>query len=235
MDRSTKERLIGAIVLVAVAWLVIPVFLDGPEGPQESVRQTVDLPGQQGQTKRTKTIVLNPPAEGRESPAKITDPAPATRRLPAPEPQAAPPERTKQAAAETTRPEASQAASVPAGPQPRAEPESGSRPESGPAAAGGGAASGAQEPSSGAESSAAPTGQALWAVQLGSFSSQENAERLAGDLRKQGFAAFLSRVQDGGRQLHRVRVGPQGSRDEAEKVAARLAAAGHDGQVVSHP
>ena len=72
-------------------------------------------------------------------------------------------------------------------------------------------------------------------MQLGSFSSEENAEGLAADLRDQGFPAFLSRVQSGGRTLHRVRVGPQGSRDEAERVAAALAKAGQKGQVVSHP
>ena len=72
-------------------------------------------------------------------------------------------------------------------------------------------------------------------MQLGSFSSEENAEGLAADLRKQGFAAFLSRVESGGRTLHRVRVGPQGSREEADKVAAALAKAGHSGQVVTHP
>jgi len=32
----------------------------------------------------------------------------------------------------------------------------------------------------------------MWAVQLGSFSNQKNADRLAASLRKQGFAAFLS-------------------------------------------
>src|SRR6056297_2212826 len=81
MDRSTKERLTGAIVLVAVAWLVIPVFLDGPEEDGETVRQAVDLPGQEGQPTRTRRIVLEP-RPGRDE--KITDPPPATRQLPAP-------------------------------------------------------------------------------------------------------------------------------------------------------
>jgi len=70
----------------------------------------------------------------------------------------------------------------------------------------------------------------MWAVQLGSFSSQENAERLAADLRKQGYAAFLSSGE-----LHRVRIGPQKDRDSAESVAAKLSSAGHKGQVVPHP
>lgn len=75
----------------------------------------------------------------------------------------------------------------------------------------------------------------MFAVQLGSFSSQENAERLAADLRNQGYAAFLSQVESGDRQLHRVRVGPQKDRESAEAVAAQLAKSGHTGQVVPHP
>jgi len=75
----------------------------------------------------------------------------------------------------------------------------------------------------------------MWAVQLGSFGSQENAERLAADLRKQGFAAFLSQLATGEGQLHRVRVGPQKDRESAEAMAERLQKTGHRGQVVPHP
>ncbi len=75
----------------------------------------------------------------------------------------------------------------------------------------------------------------MWAVQLGSFSDQENAERLAADLRKQGFAAFLSQLSTSSGQLHRVRIGPQKDRESAEAMAARLQKAGQKGQVVPHP
>lgn len=215
-------------MLVAVAWLVIPVFLDGPEEPGETVRQSVDLPGQEGQPTRTRRIVLEPrPGDG----GKITDPPPATRELPAPgtadtagtpipEQDAAP----EQVAAEQQPDAAREAASPEPKPEPKPVPEE--KPE--------------QEPERKAEPAPAPQNEtaaagSLWAVQLGSFSNEENAEGLAGDLRDQGFAAFLSRVESGSRTLHRVRVGPQGSREEAEKVAAALAKAGHRGQVVAHP
>jgi DedD protein len=75
----------------------------------------------------------------------------------------------------------------------------------------------------------------MWAVQLGSLSNKENAERLASDLRKQGYAAFLSKLETGSGTLHRVRIGPQENRAAAEAIAARLAKADHDGQVVPHP
>ncbi len=75
----------------------------------------------------------------------------------------------------------------------------------------------------------------MWAVQLGSFSNKENAEKLAADLRKQGYAAFLSQLATDAGQLQRVRIGPQKDRESAEAMAKRLAKAGHKGQVVPHP
>lgn len=75
----------------------------------------------------------------------------------------------------------------------------------------------------------------LWAVQLGSFSSQANADQLAAELRQQGFAAFLSRLETPDGELHRVRVGPQRDRDSAQAMVTKLERAGQKGQVVPHP
>lgn len=107
-------------------------------------------------------------------------------------------------------------------PEPASEPES--EPEPAPA-----------EPATQQVTQATDSPTGMWAVQLGSFGNQENAERLAADLRKQGFAAFLSQLSTGSGQLHRVRIGPQKDRESAEATAQRLAKAGHEGQVVPHP
>jgi DedD protein len=85
------------------------------------------------------------------------------------------------------------------------------------------------------EPAATSSSTGMWAVQLGSFGNQENAERLAADLRKQGFAAFLSQLSTDSGQLHRVRVGPQKDRQSAEAMAERLEKAGHKGKVLPHP
>jgi cell division septation protein DedD len=47
-----------------------------------------------------------------------------------------------------------------------------------------------------------------WTVQLGSFASRANAERLVGELKAKGYAAFSTESGSGGRILYRVRVGP---------------------------
>jgi DedD protein len=75
----------------------------------------------------------------------------------------------------------------------------------------------------------------MWAVQLGSFSSKENADTLAAQLRKEGYMAVVSPVDTASGKMYRVRVGPQENRAGAEQMAARLQKAGHSGQVVPHP
>jgi DedD protein len=125
------------------------------------------------------------------------------------------------AVAKTPQPEPEQTAqNAQPDPEPRPEPEEKPAPSE-PAA---------QQAAVPADS---PTG--MWAVQLGSFTNQQNAERLAADLRKQGFAAFLSQLSTASGQLHRVRIGPQKDRESAEAIAEKLAKAGHKGQVVPHP
>ena len=94
-----------------------------------------------------------------------------------------------------------------------------------------------EKPEPEAQSPAVQTAPAngMWAVQLGSFSNKDNAEKLAAGLRKQGYAAFLSQVRTSSGQLHRVRIGPQKDRESAELMAARLLKVGHEGQVLPHP
>ena len=86
-----------------------------------------------------------------------------------------------------------------------------------------------------AEKPAVSSTTGMWAVQLGSFSNKDNAEKLAADLRKQGYAAFLSQLETDSGTLHRVRIGPQKDRESAEAMAARLLKVDIKGQVVPHP
>ena len=197
MEKALKERIIGAIVLVAVAVLVVPVFLDGPPADSEMVSERVPLPGQGEQ--KSHTLVLDRDRD---------DPLPA--------PAVATPERDDKAVAA--------AAPKPAvGTQPAQQQPTTTEPESEPE----------RTTAAPVQSSGSTTG--MWAVQLGSFSSQDNAEKLAASLRKQGFAAFLSQVSTSSGQLHRVRIGPQKDREAADAMAVRLQKAGHTGKVLPHP
>ena len=85
-------------------------------------------------------------------------------------------------------------------------------------------------PREAAESPATQAGP-QWAVQVGSFSSRANADRLSEWCREQGYGVQVVTGQDGGRALHRVRVGPYASRDDARSAVAELALLGRSGFV----
>ena len=74
-----------------------------------------------------------------------------------------------------------------------------------------------------------------WAVQVGSFTSQDNAERLSEALKKRGYRAFVTRLSSDNKVLYRVRVGPEQQRERAEMLAQRLKKEGEEANVVSHP
>jgi cell division septation protein DedD len=59
-----------------------------------------------------------------------------------------------------------------------------------------------------------------FSIQVGAFSSEKAARQLAGELGKRGYTAYLMDEGDGARW--KVRVGPIGSRREAEAVSKRL-------------
>jgi len=74
-----------------------------------------------------------------------------------------------------------------------------------------------------------------WAVQLGSFASRENAQRLANEVSAKGYSAFVSKYESAARVRYRVRVGPEEERAQAEALAKRLKSDGRQVSVVSHP
>jgi len=57
-----------------------------------------------------------------------------------------------------------------------------------------------------------------WVVQLGSFSSTGNADKLVERVRAEGFSAYKETISSSGSSIYRVRVGPFLERDEAIRV-----------------
>ncbi|MBY6205263.1 SPOR domain-containing protein [Halomonas denitrificans] len=75
-----------------------------------------------------------------------------------------------------------------------------------------------------------------FAVQVGSFASEENAERETARLRNLGFDAFRQSEDASGRAIWKVLVGTVEDRSEAETLRGRLVdEAGVEGLIVSHP
>jgi DedD protein len=98
--------------------------------------------------------------------------------------------------------------------------------------------SGATTPQGDVPAPAAPaTGHpraGAWAVQVAAMGSQADANALRDKLRANGFDGFVDTVNAGGKQLWRVRAGPQTQRSDAvslrDQIKAKL---GLDGNVVS--
>lgn len=72
-----------------------------------------------------------------------------------------------------------------------------------------------------------------YVVQIAALSTPERADRLVQELEGKGFAPFIERAEVGGKIYYRVRVGPRGDRAAAEELAASLRrATPHRGQVL---
>ena len=69
-------------------------------------------------------------------------------------------------------------------------------------------------------------------MQLGSFASRENADKLAHQLKAQGFAVYVSPSGSGASSRYRVRVGPMADRGAATQTAAKLKSVGHIASLV---
>jgi len=75
-----------------------------------------------------------------------------------------------------------------------------------------------------------------WAVQLAAVSAQADAIALRDKLRANGFDSFVDSVQASGKQLWRVRAGPQTQRADAQRLHDQIKAKlGIDGNVVPVP
>lgn len=216
MDESLKARLIGAAVLVALAVLLIPELLSGRKTAEP---QPVDPATARGT--RTFTIELNggrasgnppaPPVAEAPSPAPAAVAQRPVPEAPAAETESAP---TEPVAAVVTTPAPD--AAVPRTPVAAAKPEAAAPVAPPPAQAG------------------APAARGGWAVQVGAFGSAAAAQRLVKDLQGAGYRAFVSPVTRSGKTLHRVRVGPEAARDDANRLAERLKARGLPTAVVAN-
>jgi len=211
MDSRAKQRLTGAVILVALFVLLVPELLTGPRGADapegaptdEGMRRyTIDLdasaPPAQSEAPAQSPVALPPVADDRAQPGEAA--APAGPETPAPA-VAAP-------RAEPLKPPTG--TSVPAQPVPTQ--------------------SAAATPS--AQALPPSSARGSFAVQLGTFGSRENADRLVRDMTAKGFTAFVAPYTKEGHELYRVRVGPARDRAAAEALAGQLRRIGQSGSIV---
>lgn len=75
-----------------------------------------------------------------------------------------------------------------------------------------------------------------FALQVGTFDSNENAEKLRGKLRKAGYTTFVHKVQSKGKTSYKVRIGPELEYSVLEKIKADIRKSHKiDAYIVNHP
>ena len=228
MDRSLKERVIGASVLVGLAVWLIPWVLDGPV--QDAEVGAAQVPAaERSAPLRTQTIRLDGQPNS-STQAGATD-------IPGrPVPQG--PEGVPEGTLDVSVAPQPDAPAVPAPIRTTAEVRVDASSENAAVVSAGAPRETVNEPgsaASGATSSTTAPAQSGpgWLVQVGSFGSEENARRQAGRIADAGYTARLYPHSAGGGVMYRVRVGPEPSREGAEEIASSLRDQQFVAQVVS--
>lgn len=228
MDRRLKERLVGAGILVALIVIVVPELLSGPKRPSVPPL-AAGLP-----TTTTRSVWVDlatskavPQPDVASAAPDASSPEPRTTA-----PQAPPsvsPSTAASAAPADSGAETSSAAPEPSPPSPVATlkaqispPATLETPPAPPRSAG---------TSRAPEASASP--RHAWAVQLGSFASKANADRLVRQLQAAGGSFYVVSGGSGRSLRYRVRMGPLADRSAAERAAGKLKAHGHPATVVT--
>jgi DedD protein len=211
MERHVKQRLVGAAILLALVVLFVPEFLSGPKPSPQALPATLTVP------MHSYTVDLNDPTrttlQEAASAASPDPPPPSTTPAPVEAPGATPmsPPVAPGAAASTPA-EATAAASIESAPNTPMVP----------------VASGAIARPPARLASA----KGAWGVQLGSFASKANAEKLAQLLQGKGYSVAVSGVGTGSAARFRVRIGQLADRESAQRLIARLLSQGHPATLV---
>lgn len=224
MERIVKERLVGAAVLMAAAIILIPEMLSGPDRgsrAEPAAQSRSDAPI------KTYTIDLSRSPGTQPAPAVVDNRAPPPEEPSAAQPPGQPSPGSQPVAGDQAKPEVPQqaVATTPLPEPARSEPP---KPVVEPPTA---APAPARTRPLASEAGAPTSGQ--WAVQVGSFSKEATAERVAKQLRDQGQSAFVMPVKSGSATLYRVRIGPM--KDHASAEAALRTVKSPDARIVAHP
>jgi DedD protein len=233
VERHVKERLVGAAVLMAAAIILIPEMLSGPDRQMPASNEqsaagnvktyTIDLGASSSQSQPPNAIESAPPPEtvAASPPSSATSSSSTPPIEPRAEPQTSP-EPTELTGSSAVVPQ-SEPAREPVGdvrqlptPQPQPSPAR----ETGPRAL--------------VSESPIPTTKG-WAVQLGSFSHRESAERLVREFQAERFDAFVMPVKSGSGTLYRVRLGPMQDRAVAQEALKRAKVKVAGAALVAHP
>jgi len=210
MDLRVKQRLVGASILLVLVVLIVPELLSGPKPAAPLVFPD---PASAPPATRTITVPVNALADGTLA-VEPTAPPSAPPVMPPSTPPVMPP-RASPSASPTASPGESASGRPVAAPAPSGDSrEMAAMPlENAPKA-----------PKSEVSTQVSPTG--AWSVQLGSFASKPNAEKLVHEVGAKGYTPYVSPIGSGTTLRFRVRVGPFAERAAAQRELEKLKSQG---------
>lgn len=202
-----KQRVIGALVLVSLAVIFVPMLFDEPHTERSS--RLIDIPEEPPFPE-----VQQPPEPDAEPPSyRLEEPVDTgTRARPQDEPQPEPsaPVEPEQQQPVPDQPSAAQQTQVE--PRSEAKPEPEPEPEQAPK----------QEAKTQTSAEFARSLEGAWLVQLASFGDAANARRLRDKVREQGYDSHVQKVEQGDTTFTRVFSGPFAEKADAEKAKKAL-------------
>jgi DedD protein len=201
MDISLKQRLIGAIVLIALAVIFVPMLLDG-SGHKEQIAMGLNIPPEP-EFKFEEPLPSLPDITADQGQTLSHQQAP---QLPKPILQNGREDKsTPSSDAVAFTAEASKATSS------KRQPTLAIRPPP------------ARDVESKPEPRSASIGDTqAWVVQVGSFKYKDNATALRDRLTAAGYAAFQEKGGETRAPIYRVKVGPEKKRERAEAIRNKL-------------
>lgn len=221
LKRRARRRLIGAIVLVTVIVVVLPMVLDSePQQTGQTVSVQIPSPDQGGLTAKSVPLAPATPETPKEAPKAVAqEPAP----KPAPEQTPAVPAVEAPKSAAVTPPPAARP-TPPEAPEEEPRPVVKAAPEKP-------AKSTARTTNPVSKSPAKADGK--FVVQVIALADAGRARDMQGKIAAAGIRSYTEVVKTSKGEVTRVRAGPFASREAAEKAREQLKSLGMNGNVTT--
>lgn len=223
MEERLKQRLVGAVVLVSLAVVFVPILFDMPRDANDGAAATgiSEIPERpQNRSGSTASITIDLPQTLRVD-AEVERER--NRNESAKEGEGADTESMEAVSASTDSnkmavdTEVSPSSAIPSASAPRA-----SQPEASTSQSQASTATRASEGGSGNGQVAVEPASGGWMIQLGSFQKPENALALRKRLQSRGYTAFVKSGSSGQGVVSRVFVGPMADRGQAKASVEKL-------------
>ncbi len=212
MEEKVKERIFGAVIVLALGVIFVPMMFDKkvsdkvavdrhiPEAPAWAQSEELLLPSERLSANMTNDAIL-PPTDNGAQPTTLPTPAtmtPTDGTMPQP---ITLPAAISNATASMPSVESAPATTPTTAPAVKITPVT---------------------PAQTSSKKEVTSPLMAYSIQVGTFENHANAKKLASSLREAGYTAYVTDNISAGKVLKRVMVGPSSNRAEAQKTSAKL-------------